>query len=429
MQVVTVGKRRYVIGMWWQVPDRNLDRSLVLTAARSMASSLPDEQYNAVLLTRAQFALGWSEKSLRLPALAAALQEGSPENWIGCFNLGDCWWLCAMHNRLVTSEGDVIAKDAGEANRQLEILRRQVPSATELVRCETYEESIAWISPRLAGKSSRLQPLYGIRLREYAPRLLLTCLVIGCCWYGTSLYLEKQALERAVQARQFAARTKAETERLHKEITAHPERYFPQVWRYAPAPMVITSACFDQRVPLYTRGWEFASRTCSAEMPEQPENGTPTALVRAVTWTFAAGASFVDLPDNAITDGKNPRQAVDVSRLSLPGSTRSAVPLLSQGDTNDRLYELANLLAGQLSVRWLEPTKASVGAHLNVPVVQVTSPWIRAEWSITGSGLAASSLPQYLQPGRATALPGLIITNITESLTAWTYKGVVYAHR
>ena len=88
MRTIKIGKKKYALGLWWQVfTHAGSGHRARLEEVRNQAASIPDRGYDSVVLRSSQYGLGQSEggKIRKVPSLACSLITDSETSWIGLF--------------------------------------------------------------------------------------------------------------------------------------------------------------------------------------------------------------------------------------------------------------------------------------------------------------------------------------------------------
>ena len=93
MRVVRLAKKRFVIGLWWQVQDRS---QKLKRQARALNQEI-GENYTHVVLRETQLGMGKGKGIVcGLPSLASAVADfGGGHVFICHFPDMSCWWVCA----------------------------------------------------------------------------------------------------------------------------------------------------------------------------------------------------------------------------------------------------------------------------------------------------------------------------------------------
>ena len=412
MHIVTIGNRDFAAGLWWQVLDgqARIGRKERFAQARTAAGEFGDAGYDAVVFRERQYGLGTSVgKFPRVPSLACALVDRSPESWIGLFHIAqDLWWVCAVGKRIIAGDGDHVFQTLDEAKAHFANLKSLTRWESEIC-LEDVEKSLTHIQG-LIRLREKVEPLY-----PRSHKRLFSVLAIACVLFvaGVQQYLKYQEEQERKQALESLRNARKQAEASRDAILQAPGRYFSKEWLDAPLPSVLGKAALEYvfSAPVYESGWHLDSIRVDR-----------TGMSRI--WAHAPQASFVELPHNASLN-KNPTLATSRQPLPIANATRPALPLSHRTDATASLYQLTQLLGARLSVSWAEPEEKEIEDSLLSAPVLVRSPWQLGTYSMSSiPDIGSSTRDMFFALDR---IPGLVIGKILWKNNQFTVEGTVHA--
>lgn len=413
MQVVKIQSTRYAIGLWWQIlqgsPQSQGGQGAALRQARRTAAALTSSAYTCAALRQKQYGLGTKRGRIpRVQSLAAAIaqgQKGRGANVLAVFLLSPQgpWWVCAIKNGIIAAEGDYIAdsqeKALAHAQQLQNVLAMDAPEVHSSVPA-TQARLKALIGRRhvLAGLVGDGRTVTLRSTRRYLRIVGTTILTLIAMFmlYSLGFFSDDSASLAAREARRM-------------EILAHPERFFPRPWRETAKPVPWAGRCLKNLLDLPTSdsGWNLEKSQCLKENFE-------------THWTFASGASFMQLP--AGTKLESPQKAV--RKASLPPLKSAAKPddLVSTEEVARKLYEMANLFGLHLTLNWSQPASTTVReGSLAVPL---KAPWRIGKWGFNDLPAQIVLSPEFYAV--LDSIPGLVLEELTHNNGKWELKGICH---
>jgi hypothetical protein len=410
VHIVTINKRRFAVGLWWQVLDgqARISRKERLAQAKAKAGEFGEAGYDMVVFRERQYGLGTSVGKLgRIPSLACALVERSPESWIGLFRLDEnLWWVCAVGKRIIAGDGDQVFQSLDEARAHYDNLKSLTTWESDTC-LEDVEQSLEHILG-LIKQRERIEPLYP---KSYKKPVLVLVLAMILSGVGLHHYLEYKGEQARQRAREALLESQEKAAANKEAIQNQPERYFSKIWLDSPLPSAFGKKAFEQilTTPVFDAGWRLDSVAID-----------PTDAVQ--TWRHEAQASFACLPTNASLD-KNPTQATARFPLPAVNATRKERSLFRRQDATSCLYQLTQILGARLSVSWADSEEKEIEDRLLSAPVRVRCPWISGSYSISSIPDSPSVQDMFHTLDR---IPGLVVGNITWKNNQFTVEGTVY---
>lgn len=413
MQVVKIKSTRYAIGLWWQilqgVPSGQGSQGQALAQARRMAVTLTTPAYNCAALRATQYGLG--SKRGRIPrvlSLAAALAHGLPANdanllAVYLLQSGGPWWVCAIKNGTIAADGDFVADSLESATAHA----LQLQKLLAMDKPQIFD-GFASSQAHMATLLHRRRPLAGLvgdgrmvslrstrRALRIAGTTVFTLLAMFML-YSLGFFSDNSAMLAAREARRM-------------EILAHPERFFPRPWLESAAPVPWAKRClrnlFD--LPTSEAGWDLERSLCRKNDLESH-------------WTFATGASFLQLPTGATL--QSPQNALHKAALEpLPVDSRDRT-LPEREEVARKLYEMANLFGLHLTLNWASPARRTV--HEGSLSVPLKAPWQVGTWGFTDLPAQIILSPEFYQVLQS--IPGIVLEELIHINGKWELKGICH---
>jgi hypothetical protein len=416
MRIVSINDHLWAVGLHWMTsPMRRLSGAELRKRAGEMGAG-----YDTVAFRSRQYAFGVSggQDVERVRSLAAFLVMPSV---LGIFPLRDtagepCWWVCGRRDALNVGMGDQVFESRDEAVLHLESLRELLDVQPEaIVECETEEDSLRWLAPLLRVslqarlfQSGMLGSLTAISRRK--KRLLIMAAVAAVAALGVWGVVDMfESRERAatMEASRLARLNKTQR---RADLRDHPENYFKQAWMTAPLADAVGGRCLAavKEVPLYSNGWKLEYVTCAGGL-------------LSTGWLHQPGADYVHLPASATL--KDDRHAVSSRMLpSLEPGTRQGQEyprLLTRDYAFRHMHQLRQSTGIRLGWTFVAPEKRRIDE------TTIVAPWSKGNWQLQS---VPDSLIRDLELMRSlSALPGLVLEEISFKQNAWTIKGVIYA--
>ena len=399
MRVVTIGRTKYAIGLWWQIEHSAGQHSL--SRARSHAQALGTPM-NCVVVRENQYGFGQGAKRLATASLAACLARRLPTALAVCSLKDNMWWVFAAKNGIVAAEGDWIG-DSWQAAVDHAAYLRQMLNLPEAQLYPDQDASASWLQGSIETdqgllrtlwpmNSCRLRPLHSSRSKIAAILALLVVVML----YHAGFFSSSVDVQLALAARRL-------------EIMAHPDRYFVRPWMNSPSPTAWSSRCLQAilALPVIDQGWEFDAAVCVDD-------------TLTTQWKFSPGASFLHLPQGAELFTPTMAQRVQ----NLPKAPSAADTKLRSRDENARmLYEVANILGLELQLTWNgKSTQTYKEGSLSVAL---TAPWQEGRF-------AFSNVPTLLVLDGSfyamlESIPGLVLQEMSHRNEQWEFKGITHA--
>lgn len=293
--VVTVGRRPYAVGLYWE----NSPSGRVAQTAKEAASQ-PGQQADFYAVRGGgktarvpQFGLGQSSAGHKsgMPVFAACLANQQGGSWVGAFRLREGVVITVVRDDLIVPDGDQFYLNESDARDRL----LQEVGFGGLQRIFAPE---AWAIP--GADSMPLSLLLDERrdIRLQAVRIPKQTLVIGAVLaalllvgLGAGLYIqaEKEAEEKARQDALEKAKLAAQR-LLPSQMTFQAEYPPPErKWEKTPLPLAVVEACRDglSQVPAALAGWRLTDLRCDG-------------YALSVTWQHEIG--FAKAPPKAIVN-------------------------------------------------------------------------------------------------------------------------------
>ncbi|MGE4350877.1 MAG: type 4b pilus protein PilO2 [Bdellovibrionales bacterium] len=294
MGIVTVGRKQYVSGLYWENSPSGRISQAAKEAARQPGA------HSDYYVTRSgtkqgrvpQFGLGTNAPGVRsgLPSLAGCLANQQPGSWIGAFHLREGTALVIVRDDLIVPDGDQFFLDEVEARDRLyqEIgvggfLRIYAPEAWGIPGSDSMPLTLL-LNDRTDVRLKAVALSRQGKMALIAGGMLLVALI------GIGMYIQDQrAKEEALRAEQMAAleRMRQEAAKLMPGGGIRPEYPKPErVWEKFPHPMAFLDSCRValDKVSLRTAGWNIISIECIRD-------------VLTVRWSHYSGNS--DIPEGA----------------------------------------------------------------------------------------------------------------------------------
>ena len=419
--VVTVGRRVYAAGLYWE----NSPVGRVVQAAREAANQ-PGQQAEFYAVRAGnkdgripQFGLGQAGAGhlANMAAFAGCIANQQGGSWAGAFRLREGVVLTVVRDDLIVPDGDQLYVNETEARERL----LQEIGFGGLQRCYAPD---AWSIPGADSMpiSLLLNERRDVRLRAVSipkKKLIIGAAIAGVLVIGLGIgwYVqEKKAEEAAAEAARLQAlqRAQAQANKMVPGMLQNVNPDYPppeRKWEKAPAPLAMVEACRTglMQVPAALAGWRLTSLKC---------DGKTIGLV----WSREKGVAAPPLNAAVNPDGNG--ATVTLPLGSLPN--RAAENLLDPNDVTRR-YLGQNWPAQLQRVADdpLPPAPADYKGNWNPPPV----PWVKRSFTVTVPELPGE-LPAYFGD-----LPGVVITNLLftpgSSATggSWAIQGVIYENR
>lgn len=419
--VITVGGKKYAVGLYWQVSDS----SNTARAARAAANQ-PGAPADFFCVRpgnnkgRApQFGLGEGKLGHKwnMPTAAGTLANRQPGSWVGVFNIPEGVWYVEVRDDLIAPEGDQLFADEAAAMTRLQ-------DASAQGGLEKIYAPASWAIPGAEASSlpSLLSGRADVRLQPVKlPKKLIFGLlggaaVLGVVFFGANFIMSAREEARIIEQRENAARMEAMRRQQEEEQRRRDEEErqrqlqqqamqlptYQRVWEQAPKPVDWLLACRDamDKVQMTPLGWSLGSVTCAS--------GEVNA-----SWSRTSGPAVV--PKDAVVE---PSLRSATVHYSLAEMKPRGEEKLWPADAI-MLYILYNDWKADLNYM-ADETPPPLPSGEKVP----PPPWLKRQlrWTVPLS-------PWNLR-GPLVDLPGLVLNSLVWSRDGnWQMEGVLYEQR
>lgn len=419
--VITVGGKKYAVGLYWQVSDtKGTARAAKAAATQSGFQS----EFYCIRAGNAkgrfpQFGLADKDRGYKwnMPTAAASLANRQPGSWAGVFTVPEGVWFIEVRDDLIAPDGDILFADEAEAMGRLQetsamggLERIYAPSSWAIPGAES--SSLASLLSNRA--EARLLPVrvpkmvWFVSLGGIAVVLIALLLTFYILQKREDAELERMAQEAAQTAQQ---RMREEEERIRREEEARRQQMqqqvldlptYQRIWESQPNSVAWLEACRDafDKVQLAPLGWSLSAASCVGNQV-------------LASWTRTTGPAVV--PEGGEVDPSLRSASARFSLKTLP--PRGSEKLWPKQGIN--LYALHNDWLPGLS--YLPDDKLPPlpnGQQVPPP------PWQKRQiqWTVPVS-------PWNIR-GPLVDLPGLIVERIVWSQGGtWQIEGVLYEQR
>lgn len=411
--VVTIGRREYAVGLYWE----NSPGGRIAQTAKEAARQ-PGQQADFYAIRPGnksgrvpQFGLSQASAGHKsgMAAFAGCLANQQPGSWAGAFRLREGVVVTVVRDDLIVPDGDQFFLNESEARDKLlqeigfgGLQRVFAPESWAISGSDTMPVSLLMDERR----DIRLYPVAvskkTLLIGAAAAGILL--LLLGGGWY----YQEQKAEEEAArQAQEDALRRLSEQAKKGNPFSAQQPQYPPpeRRWEKHPQPLEVIESCRVAltQVPAEVAGWNFSTLRC-------------TEASLSAEWSRGKGMSRP--PEGAVLDDTGARAVLN---LPLPAlAVRGAEALV---DPNVVLHRyLAQDWPGRLTAAPDDPPPLpppGFQGNWNPP----PPPWVKRSFTLTVTELPAS-LPHYLED-----LPGIVVENLSYTSGTWSVTGVIYENR
>lgn len=271
--VVTVGRKQYVSGLYWE----NSPSGRISQAAKEAARQ-PGSNYD-FYATRSgnkqgrvpQFGLAVASPEIHagLPSLAACLANQQPGSWVGAFRLREGSAVVIIRDDLIVPDGDLFFVDEVEARDRLYqemaiggFQRIYAPEAWGVPGADTMPITLL-LNERTDVK------LHSVVLSSQAKAMFLLGGLLLAGVVSVGMYIqERREQEDLLRAQQLEAMEKmrAEAAKFMPGLGARPDYPKPErSWEKYPRPLDYLLTCQNalQKVSLAVAGWNITAITCS----------------------------------------------------------------------------------------------------------------------------------------------------------------------
>ncbi len=416
--IVTVGRRPYASGLYWE----NSPSGRISQAAKEAARQ-PGHQadfYAVRVGNKAgrvpQFGLSHAaaEHSAGMPALAACLANQQPGSWVGAFRLREGTAVVVVRDDLIVPDGDQFFLDETEARDRLlqemalgGFQRVYAPESWGIPGADSMPISLL-LNDRV---DIRLRPVAMSRrtLTYIGSALFFLLILLGAGWY-VQQQNEKEEAERLARLQAFEQAKLQAQQMLPGSLSDQVQYPIPErTWEKHPRPMDVIAACRValSQVPLAVVGWNVSSVSCDQ-----------SAL--SVAWTRSGG--FAAVPPNAVVGdtGLSATLSVPISNLSPRGS--EALPDPDETTARYLRQDWPGTIARVPDEPPPPPPPDFTGTWDPPPI-----PWVKRSFNLVTPALPWT-LPLFFGD-----LPGVVITSLAYASSGasdtWTIDGEIYENR
>jgi len=409
--VVTVGRRVYAVGLYWENSPTGRVSQVAKEAARQPGQKAdfyairPGDKGGRV----PQFGLGQGGVGHKsgMPAFAGCLANQQLGSWGGAFRLREGTVITIVRDDLIVPDGDQLFLNESEARDRLlqeigfgGLQRIYAPESWAISGADTMPVSLL------------LNERHDVRLQivEIPQKMLIVggvaatvlLLALGGGWY----YQEQQAEEEARRIAQLNELEKVRHE--VKQITfQEPIQYPPpeRKWEKQPQPMAIIDACRVGlgQIPAAIAGWHLTQLKCSGD---------------SINLGWSHEKSFSRPPEKAVVNDSGTQASLTIPLSKIPA--RGAENLVNPVEVTHRY--LAQDWPGSISRAQDDPPPPPPEGYHGT-WAPPPAPWLKRSFTVTVPELP-SDLPLYFGD-----LPGVVIDSLSYSGSSWTIGGVIYENR
>ncbi len=416
--VVTIGRRQYASGLYWE----NSPSGRVSQAAKEAAQqpSVQAQFYAVRAGNKAgrvpQFGLSQegTEHKAGLPVLAACLANQQPGSWAGAFRLREGTAIVVVRDDLIVPDGDLFFADETEARDRL-LQEMAIGGLQRIYAPETWGISGADSMP----VALLLNDKADVRLRSVAISRS-TLIVMGglglvlVVLLGVGLYIQKKSEqeEQARLAREEALRrAQMEAQKLLPGFTQQPVYPPPErKWEKRPHPLDVVKSCNEsfKKAPIAVAGWKLDSVRCDDS---------------SLTEKWVRTGSFSSPPKEFVIS-ENVGAATLVVSHSEPPAPRGPQSLLDPEEVTRRY--LAQNWSGSLN-RIPDDPPPPPPPNYQGPWNPPPPPWVKRSFTLSAPVLPWT-LPDFFED-----MPGVVINGLAYTLSGmggtWSIEGVIYENR
>jgi len=415
--VVTVGGRRYAVGLYWE----NSPGSGRVAQIAKEAATQPGMQADFYVVRPGskdgrvpQFGLCSAEAGQKagMPVLAGCLANQIPGSWVGAFRLNEGIAVVVVRDDLIVPDGDLFFLDEADARDRLiqevgfgGLQSTYAPESWSIPGADTIPLTLL-LNNRQDIKLQVVTIPKNVKIVAIALAAIFVVVLGGVWWWQ-----ERIDEENALRAAQEEAARQASRTLLPSVLQAQtpPEPKYEKLWESAPPALAVVEACQQglAKVPAGIAGWRISALRCS---------GNNLLL----TWNREKGITTPP-PDTHVNDtGSQATQVIALQPVSARGSET-----LDDPDETLKRY-LAEAWPGTIA-RAADDPPPPPPPNYNGPWNPPPPPWVKRSFTLT-----VSELPSGL-PGYFDGLPGVVINNMNFSPSgvsgSWAIEGVIYENR
>ncbi len=419
--VITVGRRRYAVGLYWE----NSPGGRTAQAAKEAAKQ-PGQTFEFYAIRPGykserlpQFGLGLISAGHKagMAAFAGCLANQLGGSWAGGFQMRDGIAVIVVRDDLILPDGDLFFEDENEARERLMqemafggLQRIYAPDNWSIPTADNMPLSLLLNERRDIRLNNVTVPRKQKILFGVAGALLIVALGIG--WYIEKKQAEEEALRLAQQEAMRRSQQNANN-LLPKMLQQHamPEVKYDRAWESAPPLLDVINACLSMlpTIDASPYGWHVTQLKCD-------NSGI------SLTWNRERGVS-APLPD-----------AAKILENGNAASMKVNYPKALTARGHEDLLDPETITSRYITEGWpgtisrapedkLPPApKDYQGAWTPSP-----APWVKRSFTLTMQELP-SVLPSIFQ-----GMPGAVVTTINASFPGltpvWTVEGVIYENR
>jgi len=415
--VVTVGRRSYAVGLYWE----NSPSGRVAQAAREAASQPGQKAEFYAVRTGTkegrvpQFGLGQALAGHKpgMASFAGCLANQQPGSWVGAFRLREGTVICVVRDELIVPDGDqLFINEADARDRLLQeigfggLQKVYAPESWAIAGADTMPISLLMDERKDVTLHTVQIPKKMILFGTLGVTLLL--IAVGAAWY-----IQQEAEhERQSQLEREEAlkRIRDMASKLPGAQNQQPEYPPPKrVWEDRPLPLEVIEACRTglTKVTAAVAGWKMGTLKCDGQKIE-------------TTWSRMTGMS-ASPPGTSV----DPEATHGTLNVPLPKLIARGHQDLANPDDITKRY-LAQDWPGSIARAPDDPPPPPPAGYQG-PWNPPPPPWVKRSFTFTVPELP-SSVPLFIGD-----LPGTIINSLTYSPGtvggSWVIEGVIYENR
>lgn len=415
--VITIGRRQYASGLYWENSPSGRISQTAKEAARQ--PSVQAHYYAARAGNKTgrvpQFGLSQEEiHKAGMPVLSACLANQQPGSWAGAFRSREGVAVVVVRDDLIVPDGDLFFEDETVARDRL-LQEMALGGLQKVYAPETWGVSGADTMPvaLLLNDSTevRLRPVelsrQAILFLGGAGLILLILLASG--WYIQMKNEQEEAARLASEEAIRRARNEA-AKLLPGFVQGQPEYPPPErTWEKKPLPLEVITACHEalKGTEAVVAGWKMDNVQCDGATLNEK-------------WTRTGGFSSPP-PGSSVNDtGSSATRTVNLPTLQ-PRGTES----LRDPEEITKRY-LAQNWPGSL-MRMPDDPPPPPPPDYQGPWNPPPPPWVKRSFTLSVPQLPWT-LPDYFAD-----LTGLVVNSLSLSfngvLGTWTVEGVIYENR
>ncbi len=409
--VVTVGRHRYAVGLYW---ENSPGRGRVAQIAKEAAEQ-PGQQADFYVVRPGskdgrvpQFGLcsGEAGQAPGMPVLAACLATQIMGSWAGAFRLNEGVVVVIVRDDLIVPDGDLFFLEEAEARDRLiqeigfgGLQTVYAPESWSVPGADSIPLSLL-VNDQIDIKLQRVSMPKRVKVIAGLAGGLFV-LGLGTLWYFEDKF-EQEMLAKERATRQL--------ERAFGQQEM-PEPKYIKYWEEAPNVLKVLSSCRDglSRVPSEISGWKMTTVVCNK------------GASLTISWRRLSGQTVPPKDSRVDVTGASAVQTIPLTTIPARGPET----LKNIDDITNR-YLLQNWpgIIGRAAEDPPPPPPPDYNGPWNPP----PAPWVKRSFTLNVSQFPGG-LQDYIGD-----LPGTIINNIVYtpgslSSTSWRVEGVIYENR